>query len=74
MGFQAMASLDQLKAFKALVQAIVPQAASHSPSKFVKKDGRDPFYGALSYGSMPKSAHPLRESPDRQVYRIVAQP
>ena len=39
-----------------------------------EKDGWDPFYGALSYGSMPKSAHPLRESPDRKVYRIVAQP
>ena len=32
-----MGSLDQLKAFKALVQVVVPQVASHPPSKFMKK-------------------------------------
>ena len=32
-----MGSHDQLTTFKALVQAVVPQAASHTPSKFVKK-------------------------------------
>ena len=35
--FQEMGSHAQLAAFKALVQAAAPQAASHSSSKFVKK-------------------------------------
>ena len=32
-----MGSHTQLAAFKVLVQAVAPQAASHSSSKFVKK-------------------------------------
>ena len=39
-----------------------------------EKDGRDPLSRALSYGSMPESAHPLKEIPHRQVHRVVAQP